>query len=58
MENLHAVAREFYLILLENETRKKVLVNYNKTIINIGHHQHDRWMELKEALRVQLHAEV
>ena len=25
--------------------------------INIGH-LHDRWMELKEALRVQTHAEV
>jgi len=31
--------------------------NYNKTRINIGH-QHDSWMELKEALRVQTHAEV
>ena len=37
--------------------RKEALVNYNKTRINIGH-QHDRWMELKEALRVQTHAEV
>jgi len=34
------------------------LANYNKTIINIGH-QHDRWVELKEALlRVQTHTEV
>ena len=33
--------------------RKEVLVNYNKTRINIGH-QHDRWMEL---FRVQTHAE-
>ena len=32
--------------------RKEVLGNYNKTRINIGH-QHDRWMELKEALGVQ-----
>ena len=32
--------------------RKDVFGNYNKTRINIGH-QHDRWMELKEALRVQ-----
>jgi len=32
-------------------------VNYNKARINIGH-QHDRWMELKLALRVQFHAEV
>jgi hypothetical protein len=32
--------------------RTEVLGNYNKTRINIGH-QHDRWMELKEALRVQ-----
>ena len=30
--------------------RKEVLANYIKTRINIGH-QHDRWMELKEALR-------
>ena len=36
---------------------KEVLANYNKTRINIGH-QHDRWMKLKEALRVQIHAEV
>jgi hypothetical protein len=28
------------------------LDNFDKTRINIGH-QHDRWMELKEALRVQ-----
>jgi hypothetical protein len=32
-------------------------VKINKTRINIGH-QHDRWMELKEALRVQTHAEL
>ena len=31
--------------------RKEVLSNHNKTRINIGQ-QHDRWMELKEALRV------
>jgi hypothetical protein len=37
--------------------RKEVLANYNKTIINIDY-QHDSWMELKEALRVQIHAEV
>ena len=37
--------------------RKEVLTNYNKKRINIGH-QHDRWMELKEALRVQTHVEV
>jgi DNA repair photolyase len=41
-----SVVREFSLILLEKETGK-----YNKTRINIGH-QHDRWMELKEALRL------
>ena len=35
---------------------KEVLANYNKTRINIGH-LHDHWMELKEALRVQNHAE-
>ena len=35
-----------YLILLEKETR-----------IKIGH-QHDRWMKLKEAFRVQIHTAV
>jgi hypothetical protein len=43
-------------IILTDSSRKRnrteVLGNYNKTRINIGH-QHDRWMELKEALRVQ-----
>ena len=34
-----------------------MLANYNKTRIKIRH-QHDRWMELKEALRVQTHAEM
>jgi len=37
--------------------RKEVLANYNKTRISIGH-QHNRWMELTVALRVQTHAEV
>jgi hypothetical protein len=38
--------------------KKKVLANYNKTKrINIGH-QHDRWVKLKVALKVQTHAEV
>ena len=37
--------------------RKEVLANYNKRRTNLGHH-HDRWMELKEAFRVQTHAEV
>jgi hypothetical protein len=37
--------------------RKEVLAYYDKTRINIGH-QHDCWMELKEGLRVQTHAEV
>jgi len=37
--------------------RKNVLANYNKTRINIGH-QHDRWVKLKVALKVQTHAEV
>jgi hypothetical protein len=32
------------------------LTNYNKTRINIGH-QHERWMELKEALRFQINTE-
>jgi hypothetical protein len=36
---------------------KEFLVNYNKTRINIGHLR-DHWMELKEALRDQTHAEV
>ena len=31
--------------------------NQNKTRINIGH-QHDHWMELEEALRVQTRAEM
>ena len=39
------------------QNRKEVLANYNKTRINIGHQQ-DLWMKLKEALRVQTHAEV
>jgi hypothetical protein len=33
------------------------LTNYNKTRISIVH-QHDRWMGLKEALKVQIYAEV
>ena len=37
--------------------RKEVLTNYNKTRINIGH-QHDRWVELMEALTVRSHAEL
>ena len=37
--------------------RKDVLARYNKTKINIGH-QHGRWIKLREALRVQTHAEV
>jgi uncharacterized protein (DUF342 family) len=41
----------------KKRNRKEVLANYNKTKINIDH-QHDRWKELKEALRVQTHAEV
>jgi hypothetical protein len=40
-----------------NRNRKGALANYNKTRINIGH-QYDRWVELKEALRVQTHVEV
>jgi len=42
---------------VRKRNRKDVLANYNKTRIKIFH-QHDRWMELKEALRVQTHAEV
>ena len=42
--------------ILTDSSRKRnrtdVLGTYNKTRINIGH-QHDRWMELKEELRVQ-----
>jgi len=37
--------------------RKEVLANYNKTRMKIGP-QHNRWMKLKEALRVQTHTEV
>ena len=37
--------------------RKEVLANNNKTRINIGH-QHDRWMESKEELKVETHTEV
>jgi len=47
-------------ILTDSERKrnwKEVLANYNKTGINIGHQQ-DHWMELKEALRAQTHAEV
>ena len=40
-----------------NRKRKEILTNYNKTRINIGN-QHDHCMEMKEALRVQTHAEV
>jgi hypothetical protein len=36
---------------------REVLVNYNKARINKGH-QHGHWMELKDELRVQTHAEV
>jgi hypothetical protein len=36
---------------VKKRNRKEALANYIKTRINIGH-QHDRWMELKEALRV------
>jgi hypothetical protein len=41
----------------QKRNRKEVLANYNKTRINTGH-KHDCWMELKEALRIQTHAEV
>jgi hypothetical protein len=37
--------------------RKEVLANYIKTRMNIDH-QHERWMELKEASIVQTDAEV
>jgi hypothetical protein len=49
MKNLIDYARK--------RNRKEVLVNYNKARINKGH-QHGRWMELKDELRVQTHAEV
>ena len=42
--------------ILTNSARKS-FANYNKTRISIGH-QHDHWMELRLALRVQFHAEV
>jgi hypothetical protein len=53
-------ARDHMRILTDSarkRNRKEVVVNYDKTRINIGH-TYDRWMELKEALRVQMHAEV
>jgi len=37
--------------------RREVISNYNKEKVNMGR-QHDRWMELKEALIVQTHVEV
>jgi len=37
--------------------RKEVLANYDKTRINIGP-QHAHWVEFKEALKVQTHANV
>ena len=37
--------------------RKEVLANCNKTRINTGH-QYDRWVELKEAMKVQTQAQV
>ena len=40
-----------------NRSRKEDLANYNQTRINICH-QHDCWVELKEALTYQTHAEV
>ena len=40
---------------IEKENRKFWRIIIQK--INIGH-QHDRWMELKEALRVETNAEV
>jgi len=46
--------------LLDSASKKKQersFANYNKTRIKINH-QHDRWMDLKEALRVQTHAEL
>ena len=55
------VYRRGYARILTDSARKRirkdVLANNSKTRINIGH-QHDRWMELKEALGVQTHAEV
>jgi hypothetical protein len=49
--------------MLEKETEKKLWRIINKQELtymytkNVGH-QHNRWIELKEALRVQTHAEV
>ena len=45
------------ILTARKRNRKEVLGNYNKTRINIGHLR-DHWMELKEALRDQTHAEV
>jgi hypothetical protein len=60
MENLHEVVLEFLTDLKKKmfkRNRREVLANYINTRINIGH-LHDRWMELKEKLKVQTHAEV
>ena len=48
-------------IILPDSARKRnkkdALANYNKTRINIAQ-RHDRWMELKEVLRVYTHSEM
>ena len=49
--------RSLFILLLVLSVRKGFLANYNKTRINICH-QHNRWMGLKEALKVQTYAEV
>jgi hypothetical protein len=46
-----------FTVSARKRNRKEVSANYIKTRINIGC-QNDRWMKLKEALRVQTHAEV
>jgi len=48
----HALGRTIILLDSARKRNKKdVLANYNKTRINIAK-RHDRWMELKEVLRV------
>jgi hypothetical protein len=57
--NRNIYTRIFAAFARKRNRNLDVLAYYNKTRINIDEdHQHDRRMELKEALRVQTHAEV
>ena len=53
--NVYAMSS--YTDSARKRNRKEVLANNNETKITISH-QYDRWMELKETLRVQTHSEV